>query len=80
MPYNLYRDYFCPDYKVHVQVSNIENQNPMSKIELLNKKIIENLKHVHPTSGELSSYVNGGGRPPNHGLVDFNHIKEIKEE
>lgn len=80
MPYNLYRDYFCPDYKVHVQVSNIENQNPMSKIELLNKKIIENLKHVHPTSGELSSYVNGGGRPPNHGLVDFNHIKEMKEE
>lgn len=52
----------------------------MSKIELLNKKIIENLKHVHPSGGELSSYVNGGGRPPNHGLVDFNHIKEMKEE
>lgn len=68
MPMNYkYRDYFCPDYKIHQPVCNIENQNPMSKIELLNKKILENLKHVSPTSGELSSYVNGGGRPPNHG-------------
>ena len=46
MPANAYRDYFCPDYKIHLQVSNIENQNPMSKVELINKKIIENLKHV----------------------------------
>lgn len=57
-----------------MQVSNIENQNPLSKIELLNKKIIENLKQVSPATGELSSYVNGGGRPPNHGLVDFKEI------
>ena len=44
MPNNLYRDYFCPDYKIHMQVSNIENQNTFSKIEELNKKILENLK------------------------------------
>ena len=52
----------------------------MSKIEFLNKKILDNLKHVHPTNGELSSYVNGGGRPPNHGLVDFKLIKELKDD
>ena len=52
----------------------------MSKIELLNKKILENLKHVTPSNTDLSSYVNGGGRPPNHGLVDFKEIKDIKED
>jgi hypothetical protein len=46
----------------------------MSKIELLNKKILDNLKHVSPTSGELSSYINQGGRPPNHGLIDRKEI------
>lgn len=25
MPDHAYRDYFCPDYKIHLQVSNIEN-------------------------------------------------------
>ena len=52
----------------------------MSRIELLNKKILENLKQVKVTSGELSSYVNGGGRPPNHALVDRKHIEEVREE
>ena len=72
-----YRDYFCPDYKIHQPVCNIENQNPMSKIELLNKKIVDNLKHVSPTSPELSSYVN---RPPRHGMVDWKHVEEMKED
>jgi len=65
-----YREYFCPDYKIHWPVSNIENQNPMSKIELMNKKILDNLKFVNPTGGFIDSYVNGGGRPPNHCGVD----------
>ena len=52
----------------------------MSKIELLNKKVIENLKNVTPNGGSLDSYVNGGARPPNHALVDFKHIEEMKEE
>ena len=46
----------------------------MSKIELLNKKIIDNLKHVSPTGGDLSNYTNGGARPPNHGLVDWKQV------
>jgi hypothetical protein len=52
----------------------------MSKIELLNKKILDNLKMVAPVGGSLDSYVNGGGRPPNHALVDRNHVAEIKSE
>jgi len=80
MPLHKYRDYFCPDYKIHLPVSNIENQNPMSKIELLNKKIIENLKQVNVTNGELSHYVNGGAHPPNHLNLDFKEIQDIKDE
>jgi len=52
----------------------------MSQIELLNKKIIENLKHVNVTNAELSSYVNGGGRPPNHGHIDWKQVEEMREE
>lgn len=51
----------------------------MSKIELLNKKIIDNLKHVSPVGGELSNNLNGGARPPNHGLVDWKHVQEMRE-
>ena len=46
----------------------------------MNKKILENLKHVSPSNTDLSSYVNGGSRPPNHGLVDFKEIAQIKED
>ncbi len=52
----------------------------MSKIELLNKKIIENLKFVSPTGGFLDSYVNNGAKPPNHMGVDRKLIQELKEE
>ena len=74
MPQHKYRDYFCPDYKIHLPVSNIENLNTMSKIELINKKIIDNLKHVVPPGGELSSYINGGAHPPRHGNIDHKLI------
>lgn len=78
MPPNKYRDYFCPDYKIHLPVSNIENQNPMSKIELLNKKICENLKHVTPGSGGLDHNVNGGAYAPR--TYDFKLMQEMKDE
>ena len=79
MPQHKYRDYFCPDYKIHLPVSNIENQNPQSKIELLNKRILENLKMVSPVGGELSSYVNGGAYAPKHlGGVDWKNKEQRK--
>lgn len=78
MPENKYREYFCPDYKIHLPVSNIENQNSLSKLELLTKKIFENLKHVSPTGGETSHYLNGGAHAPR--TYDFKLMSEMKEE
>mgnify|MGYP000844132020 CR=1 FL=1 len=52
----------------------------MSKIELLNKKVFENLKHVSPVGGSLDSYVNGGAHPPRHANVDFKEIEQMKED
>ena len=50
----------------------------MSKIELLNKKIFENLKQVAPPSGGLDHYVNGGAHAPR--TYDFKVMQEMKEE
>ena len=52
----------------------------MSKIELLNKKVFENLKHVSPPGGELSSFTNGGAYPPRHANIDYNLIAQMKED
>lgn len=49
----------------------------MSKIELLNKKVFENLKHVTPVGGDLNSR---GSYPPRHGNVDFKEIEQMKED
>jgi len=50
----------------------------MSKIELINKKIFENLKKVTPPGGELSSYADGGAHAPR--TFDFRVMAEMKEE
>lgn len=50
----------------------------MSSIELLCKKIFDNLKHVTPTTGETSNYLNGGAYAPR--TYDFKLINEMKEE
>jgi len=49
----------------------------MSKIEILNKKIYENLKHVSPNGGELSNYTGAANAPR---TTDFKLISEMKEE
>lgn len=49
----------------------------MSKIELLNKKVLENLKQVSAPGGSLDSDLR---QAPNHAMIDFKHIEEMKEE
>ena len=70
IPYNQYSSYFFPDNKIHLPVSNMENLNQRSELELITKQIIENLKGVTPTNVDHSSYRNGAGHPPVHLAFD----------
>ena len=58
IPENPYRHYFGPDYKLHLPVSNMENNNPREEIEKLTKKIIDNLKNVDAVNVDHSNYKN----------------------
>eukprot|EP00897_Mesotaenium_endlicherianum_P004480 jgi/Mesen1/405/ME000010S_10853 len=46
MPYNDYFEYFGPDYTLHVQPSNMENQNTREYIENIRNKLLENLSKL----------------------------------
>jgi hypothetical protein len=46
----------------------------MSKIEQLNKKILDNLKFVSPVGGSLDSYVKAGARLLKQALVDWKDV------
>ena len=80
IPENAYRHYFGPDYKIHLPVSNMENNNPKQELERITKKIIENLKNVEAVNVDHSSYRNQGGHPPKHMAFDEKENNEIKEE
>lgn len=53
-----YSSYFAPDYKIHMPVSNMENNNNKEEIERITKQIIENLKNVTATNVDHSNYRN----------------------
>lgn len=59
IPENDYSIYYSPMNLLHTPVSNQENANTRSEIELNTKKIIENLKHVKAVTNDLSYYHNG---------------------
>ncbi len=43
MPENEYRIYFAPDYKLHLPISNMENQNSKAYLEKTIQQIVENI-------------------------------------
>jgi histone deacetylase 1/2 len=61
-----YRSYFSPDYKIHMPVSNMENNNSKERVEQITKQILDNLKHVSAVNVDHSSYRNRLGHPPPH--------------
>jgi histone deacetylase 1/2 len=44
LPYNEYLDYYAPDYKLHIEPSNMENQNSREYLEKHLVQLMENLR------------------------------------
>lgn len=47
LPYNDYYEYFSPDYKLHLPVSNMENMNTLSYLNDTCQKVIDSTKFLH---------------------------------
>ena len=46
MPQHDYMDYYCPEYKVHMPTSNMENQNTKKDLDRIKGILIDNIKKV----------------------------------
>ncbi len=57
IPENDYRVYFAPEYKIHMQTSNMENQNSSGYLEKITQQILKNLESVNRPGVQLN--VNG---------------------
>lgn len=43
---NEYFDYFCPEYKIHMSISNMENLNTNEEIEKTTNYLLQTLKSI----------------------------------
>jgi histone deacetylase 1/2 len=51
LPYNDYFEYFGPDHRLHLPVSNMENLNSPQYLEQTKIQILEGLKGIEPVPG-----------------------------
>jgi len=46
MPWHEYMDYYCPEYKLHIPVSNMQNENSRASLEKKTQKILQQLSQL----------------------------------
>ena len=51
LPYNDYFEYFAPDYKLHLPVSNMENKNSPKQLEDIKLQVFKILDNVEAAPG-----------------------------
>lgn len=62
MPENEYRIYFAPDYKLHLPISNMENQNSKAYLDKTIEQIVDNIGRLVNRPG-VQLRINGGEVP-----------------
>ncbi|MEO1535030.1 MAG: hypothetical protein AAFS11_05665, partial [Planctomycetota bacterium] len=64
LPYNDYFEYYGPDYRLHMPVSNMENLNSAEYLDHIKNQLFDVLSHVDPAPGvqiKADPAVAGGG-------------------
>jgi len=51
LPYNDYFEYFGPDFKLHIQPSNMQNQNTPDYLDKIKQRLYENLRMIPNAPG-----------------------------
>ena len=65
VPWHEYMDYYAPDYKLHVPVSNMENENTPASLEKTKAYVLEALSRIeHAPSVQLQTGQTGTRRNP----------------
>lgn len=81
LPFNDYFEYFGPDYRLHLPVSNMENLNSRAYLERTKIQLLDILKEVEPVpgaqiqTGQVESQLNPRGN-----LMEFERTTEQEQE
>ena len=77
---NEYREYFCPEYKIHMPTSNMENLNSRQDLDKTLSQVCEMLKSVDAVQQDMSNYQDSKPQLPDHLDLDLSKEKDIQEE
>ncbi len=79
IPENDYVEYFCPEYKIHMPTSNMENMNSKEYLSKVREQILDNLKHVVPVS-PFAEVLSTTVVPPAHLAFDRENERQAMED
>ena len=58
LPPNTYYEYYAPDHKLNLKYTNsFENANTRAEVEAIKAAVMENLRHLVHTPGQLPSFL-----------------------
>lgn len=77
---NEYIEYFCPEYKIHMPTSNMENLNTKEDLDKKTAIICERLRECNAVQVDMSNFQNGGAYVPDHLDYDESLNRDLKEE
>jgi len=63
LPYNDYFEYFGPDFKLHIQPSNMQNQNTPEYLDKIKTRLFENLRMIPHAPGVQMAPIPEDGAP-----------------
>lgn len=63
LPYNDYFEYFGPDFKLHIQPSNMQNQNTPDYLDKIKTRLFENLRMIPHAPGVQMAPIPEDGVP-----------------
>lgn len=70
LPYNDYYEYYGPEYRLHIQPSNMENLNQPENLEKLKSKVFEHMRNWTPVCGARQTRAHTHALQPYHIRVD----------
>lgn len=77
MPWHEYSDYYCPEYKLHIPVSNMKNENTRKSLEDKTQRLLQQLSQLEVApSVQIQTGQPGTRRNPD----AFTHLAEDSDD